>query len=98
MKVYELGADSDRYEALIMPSCDLSSFSHRFQGSPFKDSWTDMRIEVDPDTRRFPIGDFPSLIANVPVFSRRAVLALKDLLEANGELLPITCAGDEYYF
>lgn len=97
MKVYELRADSNRYQGLIMPSGDLNAFTRRFHGMPFKNSWTDMKIEVDPDMASFRKGDFPSLISNIPIFSPRAVFALKDLLEPNGELLPVTCAGDEYY-
>lgn len=95
MKVYVLGADSDRYESLIMPGGGLYEFAGRFNGSPMKNSVSDAKIKKDP--RRLPKGDFPSLIPNVPVFSRRAVEALRDLLEGHGEILPVMISGDEYF-
>lgn len=37
--------------------------------------------------------DFPDVDLSVPAFSRRAVEALRDLLEPNGELLPLDSVG-----
>ena len=95
MKVYLLRADSDHYESLIMPGGGLYEFAGRFNGSPMKNSVSDAMIKKDP--RRLPKGDFPSLIPNVPVFSRRAVEAMRDLLESHGEILPVMISGDEYF-
>jgi hypothetical protein len=44
-----------------------------------------------------PKGDFPSLIPGTPVFSRKAVVELRDMLDGNGELLS-TFIGPEEYF
>jgi hypothetical protein len=41
--------------------------------------------------------DYPCLALMIPVFSRRAVDALQDLLVANGELLPLISEVGEYY-
>jgi hypothetical protein len=41
--------------------------------------------------------DYPCVNLTVPAFSRRAVDALRDLLEPNGELLPLASSGGEYY-
>jgi hypothetical protein len=44
-----------------------------------------------------PWNDFPCINFNIPAFSRRAVDALRDLLEPNGELLPLISDVGEYY-
>jgi hypothetical protein len=41
--------------------------------------------------------DYPTVGFTVPAFSRRAVDALRDLLEPNGELLPLISDAGEYY-
>ena len=46
-----------------------------------------------------PYNDFPSMGHSYPVFSARAVDVLRDVLEGNGELLPlVTSVGDYSYF
>ncbi len=97
MKVYMLDADSDRYKSLVMITGDLFEFARRFNGRPMERPWTDVKIGLAPDANSFPKGDFPSLIPDVPIFSRKAVIVLGDLLEGNGEALPITCDSEEYF-
>jgi hypothetical protein len=41
--------------------------------------------------------DFPYLSLHIPVFSRRAVLALDNILYKHGEVLPLFRREDEYY-
>ena len=53
---------------------------------------------MGPGNARLPKGDYPFLVLGLPVFSRRAIEALGDLLEGNGEILPTTCEGDEIFF
>ena len=46
-----------------------------------------------------PYNDFPSMGFAYPVFSARAVTVLRDVLERNGELLPlVTSVGDYFYY
>jgi hypothetical protein len=45
-----------------------------------------------------PYHDFPAVLGSLPVFSRRACDALRDLLVPNGELLPLIAAQGEYLF
>jgi hypothetical protein len=97
MYVYKLRADSDHYKALIMPGGDLFKFAGRFKGQPMGTLRGHERIRLDPDTKSCPKGDFPSLIPSVPVFSRRALEHLQDLLEGNGEAFRVIIAGDEYF-
>lgn len=95
MRVYILRAHSDRYQSVLMKVGDLFAFARRFDGKPFKGSWKDVEIGLDP--RRLPNGDTPSLIPGVPIFSGKAVAALQDFLKQNGELLPTIIEGDEYF-
>ncbi len=95
MNVYDLRAAADDYQCLVMTQGDLFEFARRFNGTPMVLPWTDVTIEVY--SKAVPKGDFPSLIPDVPVFSRRAVEALADLLQGNGEALPISLGEEEYY-
>ena len=52
-------------------------------------------IHATGRTRSF--NDYPCLDMMIPAFSRRAVDALRDYLEPNGELLPVIHAAGEYY-
>jgi hypothetical protein len=44
-----------------------------------------------------PFNDYPCLELSTPVFSRRAVDAMGEMLTANGELLPLKTTAGEYY-
>ncbi len=44
-----------------------------------------------------PFNDYPCVDLLIPAFSRRAVDALRDFLEPNGELLPLVSSVGEYY-
>ena len=64
-----------------------------WKSSKLADRWKP--IVVKGRTR--PFNDYPCLGMMVPVFSRRAVDALRDYLEPNGELLPLIHPAGEYY-
>ena len=51
--------------------------------------------EVVGRVRQF--NDYPCVSLTIPAFSRRAVDALRDFLEPNGELLPLVSGVGEYY-
>jgi hypothetical protein len=97
MNVYLLRADSNRYRGLILTRGDLFEFANRFDGTLMKRPWADVKFGWDPDMLSKPKGDYPSLIPSVPVFSRAAVAALRDLLEGAGEILPVKIAREEYF-
>lgn len=44
-----------------------------------------------------PHNDYPCVNLGIPAFSRRAVDALRDMLEPNGELLPLVSSVGEYF-
>lgn len=43
------------------------------------------------------VNDYPTIGLCIPLFSQRAVDALRDLLEPNGEILPVECKTGQYY-
>jgi hypothetical protein len=55
--------------------------------------WTPQPVAGDVDPRN----DYPCVNLTIPAFSRRAVDALRDFLEPNGELLPLVSSVGEYY-
>ena len=96
MNVYYLRTAANKYQGLIVTQGNPHEFYHRFNGLPMKPSWKDVTVDWDPDTRRKPKGDFPDLFTHIPVFTPKAATALADLLQGNGELLPILIGGEEY--
>jgi hypothetical protein len=98
MDVYALFPDyQDECRRLAMPVGDLNEFLRRFDGSPMKRPWTDVRIGWVPESRS-PKGDFVHLMLDLPVFSLRAIEALGDLLQGYGEILPTSCEGEQLFF
>ena len=57
------------------------------------DLWTPVRVIGNVR----PWNDYPCIGLSLPAFSGRAVDALRDLLEPNGELLPLISDVGEYY-
>ncbi len=99
MDVYALFPDYEDYgRELTMVRGDLGEFIRRFDGTPMKRPVTDVTIAWQPETAHLAKGDYPHLLLGLPVFSLRAIEALGDLLEGNGEILPTTCEGDQLFF
>jgi len=97
MRVYVLDADGDSFRGIYLAGeDDWYEFTDRFDGAPMKDSWTGTELfKFVP--RYLPKGDTPSFDATIPVFNAKAVQALADLLEPNGELFPIRCRGEDFF-
>lgn len=111
MRVFTLRSDPNRFESVVPIDPDeWAQLQNRFRGSPIGPSWYPIEVMVDrepsedddlsPDA--FPSGellpsDFPSSGGIIPVFSERAVQALGELLQAHGEILPLTCAEGTYF-
>jgi hypothetical protein len=97
MKVYILDADVDRFRGIYSAEKrGRIEFRHRFNGNPIKHGWKGKeRFRFVP--ANLPKGDTPGFSGSIPVFNRNAVNALSDMLEPNGELLPITCEGEDYF-
>jgi hypothetical protein len=80
---------------------DRSISEHRFLGLPIGATWQPMSIEPFRDEENLagekPLGDCTVIMATKPVFSPRAVELLIDLLEPNGELLPMDLLGETWF-
>jgi hypothetical protein len=68
---------------------------------PIGDAWIPVEVEIaEGDEDRLPDSDQPDIglfSVYAPVFSQKAVGVLADLLEGNGELLPLLCETGTYY-
>jgi len=97
MKVYILDADVNNYRGLYFAARKGGiEFDLRFVGAPMKNGWrVEKRLQFVP--RRLLKGDTPGLSTHIPVFNRKAVKSLNHFLDQNGELLPATCQGEEYF-
>ncbi len=97
MKVYILGPDGDTFRGIYLAMEDGGlEFCNRFNGTFLEDPLAGNEpFKFVP--RNLVKGDTPSFDPTIPVFNRKAVNALADLLEPNGQLLPITCQGEEYF-
>ncbi len=97
MKVYILGADGDTFRPIDFDTEDGGlDFCNQFNGTPLKNPLTgDEPFRFFP--ANLPKGDTPAFDPTIPVFNRKALNALVDLLKPNGQLLPITCEGEEYF-
>jgi hypothetical protein len=97
MKVHKLDADVNKYRGLYyINDDDVVEFKRRFNGTQMKHAWTaEEQFAFVP--ARLPKGDTPGLSTHIPVFSAKAAEILRDFLEPNGELLPITCDGQRFF-
>lgn len=69
--------------------------STAFKVPSLKKRWDDPSFTFQENVN--PFNDFPCCDFHVPVFSRRATEALRQLLEPNGELLPVKSKFGLYY-
>ncbi len=100
MNVYSVSLDVDHYQSLELVDLDSDwEAMYKFDGNPIEERQP-LRVTVffdDELEKQLPPGDFPSLFAGVPALSQRAVQVLRPLIEDDGQLLPLQCAGGEYF-
>jgi hypothetical protein len=100
----------DRYQQLIVDDWRMSRILEEHESrlgwfdnrQPIGDAWMQVKIKIDKDSYSHIPGDYPcvhgySSFSVTPIFSQKAVDALIDLLEGNGELLPLICDSGQYY-
>jgi hypothetical protein len=92
--LYEGLALTDRSELLDYWPADLRPNFQTWQPRSLKATWP--TPEVIGNVRRF--NDYPCINLSRPAFSQRAVDLLRDILEPNGELLPVRHKIGRYYF
>lgn len=97
MKVYELQTDRERFCNFALADERGSWIHSAFDGRPISHRWEPYRITAadEPDAAA-QLADY-ALLGVIPVFSRRAVDALRDVLRANGELLGLRYSRGDYY-
>ena len=91
MNVYILKPDANRFQNLICTGEDYVDRLQKFDGSSLGASWEPLVVQVFHEEEGPPASDYPSLALHIPVFSKRATLALKEMLDKHGELLPLLC-------
>lgn len=100
MNVYSVSLDVDHYQSLELVDLDSDwEAMYKFDGNSIEE-WQPLKVTVffdDELETQLPPGDFPSLFADVPALSQRAVQVLGPLIEGNGQLLPLQCAEGEYF-
>jgi hypothetical protein len=87
--VYELQSDPDNYAVLLHEDeRDLDVILDAFDGSSTADSWRPLCFCWETGRARKPVPDYTE-VGQGPVFGRRALDTLDDLLDDHGERLPI---------
>ena len=98
MQVYIMRAMPDDYDSIDIINDEDFTLDDALDGTSRIATWQTLNMryfsEVEPPD--YPKCDYPSFI-NIPCFSPKAAEALQDLLEGNGELLPLDVSGDPYY-
>jgi hypothetical protein len=97
MRIFELRPDSSA-RWLTLVNEDNFALEQHFRGAPFPRAWEPLTVSSISE-HGMPDGeltDYPTL-GSIPIFSRRAVEALRPALESNGELLPLVSAAGEFY-
>lgn len=97
MNVYILKPDANRFQNLICTGEDYVDWFLKFDGSSLRSSWKPLVVQVFHKEEDPPASDYPSLALHIPVFSKRATLVLKEMLDKHGELLPLLCREGEYH-
>lgn len=101
MKIYELLSDLDNYQNLGVKDEDHFYINKHFhERKPLRDLWVPLHISILHFKQRginygtLPLNDYPR-IGGMPVFSKKAVDCLSDVLLENGEILPLLFEGKE---
>ncbi len=96
MKVFQIKADVDEYQTLILDDDSLWSTEHlMFDSTKKQEGW--IRPKVDIYTPKLKKGNFPYLCAGLLVCDEVALEALLDLFERSGEILELDFDGRALY-
>jgi hypothetical protein len=87
-----LGRDSGDED--LYPGYNLDEEYPNWKPVKFNGIWKPLKVEG----RVTPFNDYPCINLSRPAFSQRACEVLRDLLEPNGELLPLSSETDVKYF
>jgi hypothetical protein len=95
--VYELRENPERFCSFVPSDAADKELYRAFDGSKLAVAWREHAIRAadEPDDKAL-LPDF-ALLGVVPVFSSAAVDALRDILEANGQLFPVRHSRRRYF-
>lgn len=104
MKVYQLHGKLDGLQNLAPENDEARKFILDYFNYETIEQWKSVKVVIHKDAasnydgRDFPPSDYPE-IGVMPVFSCRAVEALREVLNDNGKLLPLVFEGktNAYY-
>lgn len=96
MRVFRLRADSSRFQALSLKHEKNVKYFMDWDGQSLGASWKPIEVEIFEEYEEALPSDFPEFGGD-PTFSKRALGALSDLLDKNGELLPLKCKEGTYF-
>lgn len=100
MNVYKLDHDVNTYEVFgLFNKDDWDIVDMLGKRDRVGSSWPSLRVRPRAPSPPGPRlqGDFPYLGSIIPILSERAVEELRDVLESNGEVLPLDCTDGTYY-
>ncbi len=92
MRIWELNYDVDKYDNLATPGItDMPEFD----GTSRIAAWKPLTVVRMQPKKRRPLGDAPSFAR--PIYSRRAVEVLSDVMGSSVEILPLNCSEGEFF-
>ena len=101
MKIYLLKPNVNNYQSLFFVDKEFREYilEKVRSSNTFGGNWELTKVEYfkDHEDLEKPKSDFPTFSTPLLVFSKRAIEVLKNLLEPNGEILPLICDEDELY-
>lgn len=98
MRAFILKSDVLHYRQLVLAERpDLLEVVRRFDGTSLHSTELDLRIEVDDETISLPKADITLVESHIPVFSKRAIDALGDMLVGRGDIVSVSCSDGEYF-
>jgi hypothetical protein len=97
MFVYELYSD-ERFQSQVVEDDDFDTLQliELFNGTPITCDLPKFRLIPNSDYDPLPSADF-ELLTGKPLLSERAVNALADILDANGQLFRVDSSAGAYY-
>lgn len=94
MKIWILDCDVDTYENLTWKKELDINFVQSFDGMKKLKDWKPVQVK-----RMYgrTFSNTPGLSPHIPVFDKKAINVLSDLLEGNAEILPLDCEDGFFY-
>jgi hypothetical protein len=94
MKIWLLDFQVDEYD-LVRSVQELGfEFPHSFDGRSKINSWVPFEVERLHENE---LGNAPGFLPHIPIFDKKAVEAVKDLIAGSAEVLPLICREGEFY-